>query len=151
MRTSSNRTHRLEIAGDVYELDARAFRFVLCDLVTMLLAEKEASRASFVFAAPESDLEELSANLYRHLKQQRCIGPSYSQHGGGAESFRLHSVVDALVATHFYCHAGESVPHFFVGNGPTDLLSCLDRGMATRVTVESLPLLSKLQEVVERL
>ena len=148
MRTSSDRSYRLEIAGQAHELDAKSFRLALCDLVSTLLAEKEITRASFVFAAPESGLGELSASLYRHLKQQRCVGPPYSELGGGAHSFRLHSLVDALVATHFYCHAGDEVPHFFVGNGPTDILSCLERGTTTRVAVENPPLLSKLRAVI---
>lgn len=147
---SSGRTHRLEIGDETYELGSGQFRSSLCDIVTALLIEREASRATFLLSGPEGQLDDLSAHLYRHLKQQRCSGPPYDEWEGVAHSFRIHSVIDALVAVHFFLHAGDRVPHFFVGHGHRDSLACIERGSRTRVHVESRDLLSRLQSLVYR-
>ena len=147
MDSTSRRTCRLEIDGEVLELGPGQYRLSLCDLVSALLSEKEVSRATYVLAGSPDDLDDMSANLFRHLRQQRCTGPEYAELEGTAESFRIHSVVDALVAVHFYFSAGDVVPHFFVGHGKTDVLSCTDRGSRCRLRVEKAELRGRLREL----
>jgi hypothetical protein len=60
------------------------------------------------------------------------------------QSFKLHSVLDALEAATFFLRAGETVPHFFVGCGDVDVLTALDRGAQTRLMSEDTKLLAKL-------
>ncbi len=144
------RSFELELDGSSYELDEDRFRLSLYDLVSTLLLEKLVDRASFILSVPRSKLDPVSASLYRHLKEQRAPGPPYNELEGETHAFRIHSVVDGLVSVHLFCHGGDQVPHFFVGDVRRDYLSCYNRGERTVVQVETPELVSRLRKIVER-
>ena len=147
---STQPRYTLDIGGEIHEVGLSAFRIAPYDILSALVGQKEVDRASFVLAGKESELDPESARLYRHIKQQRCSGPPYTNLGGEAHSFKLHSQVDALVAAHFFCTAGDLVPHFFAGHSESDVLLCMERGVRTKVEVGDPALLSRLRELVPR-
>ncbi|UCF18445.1 MAG: hypothetical protein JSU87_10895 [Gemmatimonadota bacterium] len=134
----------LEIGGKSYGVSEAEYFGVLLNIVTTLVFEKRADRATYVLEVGESELsgagsvhfDPISVSLYRHLKETRCHGPAYPDLKGDAQSFRLHSVLDALEAVTFFLRAGNTVPHFFVGLAEQDVLAALDRGARTRVLLQ---------------
>jgi len=152
METESPRAYRLEIGDKSYQLSEAEYFGVLLNIVITLVYEKQADRASYVLQVGETELsgagsvrfDGICVSLYRHLKETRCHGPAYPQLGGNAQSFKLHSILDALEAATFFLRAGDTVPHFFVGCGEVDILAALDRGAETRLLVKNSKLLAKL-------
>lgn len=157
MSGSSRRKYTLDIAGKTYELTEAGLTGVLFDVVTALVFEKHAHRVTYLLQGAEMDLSgsgagavtPLATNLYRHLKEQRCSAPLQTGLEGDAQSFRLHSVVDALVAVAFYRGAGEFVPHLIVDDElGNELLRVLDRGQRAWLTVEDPQLRARLSRLV---
>jgi hypothetical protein len=155
---SSQPSFALEIDGSSYSLREAEFNGVLFDLVTTLVFEKQADRCTFILATAETELtgsggvhfDPLSVSLYRHLKVERCHGPSYPELGGEAQSFRLHSIAGALVAVAFFLKAGDMVPHFLVGFPDRDVLTVLDRGERTRLNVDEPRLVKALTRLIPK-
>ncbi len=151
MESGAARRFALELGGKIYKLSEAEFFGVLFNLVTTLVFEKWADRATYVLQVGESELsgsggahfDPICVSLYRHLKEDRCHGPSYPDLEGTAQSFRVHSIVDALEAVAFFLKAGETVPHFFLGLADRDVLTVRDRGAHTRVLLDD-PKLVKL-------
>lgn len=149
-------TYKLDIDGRVFEMTEAGFIGVLFDIVGSLVFEKQAHRVSYVMEASETELSgsgggginALAISLYRHLKEQRCPGPTYTDLSGDTHSFRLHSIVDALVAVAFFLKAGDSVPHFIVASPEADLLTVLDRGRRSRLSVSDPSLRARLSRLV---
>ncbi len=149
--------YTLEIAGVPYQLNEAALTGVLFDIVSTLVFEKHATRITYILKGSDSQLSgsgsgeitALGISLYRHLKEQRCPGPPYAELGAEAQSFRLHSIVDALVAVAFFLKADDLVPHFIVGDDVGgDLLTVLNRGREARLMIEDPALRSKLSRLV---
>ena len=120
MGSEHPRSFVLDIDGTTYVLGTAKFTGVLFEIVTTLVFEKLADRATYVLTTSESELtgsggvhfDPLCVSLYRHLKVQRYHGPTYPELGGDVQSFHLHSIKDGLVAVAFFLKGGESVPHF---------------------------------------
>jgi hypothetical protein len=148
--------YQLEIDGTVHELGEAEFNGVLFEIVTTLVFEKLVDRVSFVLKASEAELigsggqhfDPLSVSLYRHLKVERCQGPVYPDLGGETQSFRLHAIVDALVAVAFFLKGGDVIPHMIVGGPDRPLLTVLDRGLRTLLTSDDPNLLAKLGRLI---
>lgn len=142
----------LELGGKSYRLSEAEFFGVLFNLVTALVFEKRADRATYIFTAGDSELsgsgsshfDPICVSLYRHLKEEPCPGPAYPDLTGKARSFRVHSLVDALEAVAFFLKAGEWVPHFFLGSADHDVLTVHERGTRTRVLLDDPGLVKKL-------
>ncbi len=125
---------------------------MLFNLVTALVFEKRADRATYLLEVGEFELsgsgsvhfDPICVSLYRHLKEEPCQGPAYPELKGKARSFRVHSLVDALEAVAFFLKAGETVPHFFLGSAERDVLTVRDRGAHTRVLLDDPKLVKKL-------
>ncbi len=145
--------HTLRIADETHELGHAQFAGVLFDLVTILVFEKAADRASYLLRCSESELsgaggahfDPMCVSLYRHLKVEPYHGQKQKSDEGEVVSFRLHSIAGALVAAAFYLKAGDMVPHFMVGSHSADLLTVLDRGALAQLSVEEPELLEKLR------
>jgi hypothetical protein len=133
----------LEIDDRTYELSQAEFTGVLYELAVNLMFNKLVDRVTYILETSETELtgsggshfDPVSVSLYRHLKEDRCHGPVYEGMGGSPQSFRIHSIKDALAAVAFYLKAGDSVPHFIVGRPDRDLLVVQDRGRRTQVNV----------------
>jgi hypothetical protein len=146
----------LEIDGGTHELGVAEFTGILFEIVTTLVFEKLADRATYVLATSESELtgsggihfDPLCVSLYRHLKENRYHGPSYPDFEGDVQSFHLHSIKDGLVAVAFFLKSGESVPHFIVGHPGQDVLIALDRGARTRLSLDDPRLLSNFEQLL---
>ncbi|NIN70343.1 MAG: hypothetical protein GTO46_00110 [Gemmatimonadetes bacterium] len=87
-------------------------------------------------------------SLFRHLRVERCSGPRYSELGGDTGSFRLHAVVDGLVAAAFYLRGGDHVPHMIMGRPDRDVLTVLDRGARSELNCADPGLLRKLTRLI---
>ena len=156
MVTESAR-YTFEIGGNTYEVREAEYSGVLFEIVTTLVFDRLADRASYILETGESELtgsggshfDLLSVSLYRHLKVHRCRGPSYEGLGSECQSFKLHSVSDALVAVAFFLKGGDAVPHFIVGSPDRDLLLALDRGRRTQLTLDDPALVSAFSRLVE--
>ncbi len=148
----SARRFSLELGGKIYDLNEAEFFGVLFNLVTALVFEKRADRATYLLEVGEFELsgsgsvhfDPICVSLYRHLKEEPCQGPAYPELKGKARSFRVHSLVDALEAVAFFLKAGETVPHFFLGSAERDVLTVRDRGAHTRVLLDDPKLVKKL-------
>lgn len=153
---SSQPRYELEIDGEVYQLREAEFNGVLFEIVTTLVFEKVVDRVSYVLEAAEDELtgsggthfDPLSVSLYRHLRVERCRGPSHPELGGETQCFRLHAIVDALAAVAFFLKGGDAVPHMIVGRPSQAVLSVLDRGTRTMLTVDDRGLLAKLTRLI---
>lgn len=158
MEGSSQARFNLEINGVAYELGEAEFNGVLFDVVTTLVFEKLVDRATYILEAGEGELtgsggshfDPLCVSLYRHLKEERYHGPSYSELGGEAQSFRLRGLADGLSSVAFFLKAGSTVPHFIVGRPDVDVLIALDRGARTRLMLDDPQLLAKVTRLVPR-
>ncbi len=152
MKGGSSQRFSLELGDKTYNMSEAEFFGVLFNLVTSLVFEKRADRATYILEAGESELsgsgsvhfDPICVSLYRHLKEEPCQGPAYPGLGGRARSFRVHSLVDALEAVAFFLKAGDSVPHFFLGPADHDVLTVHDRGARTRVLLDDPKLVQKL-------
>ncbi|UCC49760.1 MAG: hypothetical protein JSV41_06280 [Gemmatimonadota bacterium] len=148
--------YNLEINGNAYELGEAEFNGVLFEMVTTLVFEKVVDRVCYVLEAAEHELtgsggthfDPLSVSLYRHLKVERCQAPSYPEFGGETQAFRLHAIVDALTAVAFFLKGGDAVPHMIVGRPGQAVLSVLDRGTRTILTLDDPHLLAKLTRLI---
>lgn len=157
MSGSSRRSYTLEISGESYELTEAALTGVLFDIVTTLVFEKRAHRVTYVLKGSDlelarsgsAEMSPLTINLYRYLKEQRCPVSLGTGLEGESESFRLNSVIDALVAVAFFRKAGDFVPHFIVDDDlGNELLRVIDRGERVRLTVEDAEVRSQLTRLV---
>jgi hypothetical protein len=148
----------IEIDGDTHELGPAQLAGVLFQLVTTLIFEKQADRATFILSTGEGELsgsggtnfDPICVSLYRHLKEERYHGPAYEELSGDAQSFRLRGIADGLVAVAFFLRGGEGVPHLIIGRPDADPLVVLDRGSRTRLTVDDSDLLARLRRVIPR-
>ncbi|NIR45315.1 MAG: hypothetical protein GWN99_12930 [Gemmatimonadetes bacterium] len=146
----------LEIGERVYELSEAEFAGALYDLAVNLMFHKLVDRVTCILETSESELtgsggshfDPLCVSLYRHLKEDRCHGPAYEGMGGDPQSFRIHSIKDALAAVAFYLKAGDSVPHFIVGRPDRDLLVVQDRGRRTQVNVGDDRVVAQLERLI---
>ena len=143
MGSERRRSFVLDIDGNTYVLGTAKFTGVLFEIVTTLVFEKLADRATYVLTTSESELtgsggihfDPLCVSLYRHLKVQRYHGHAHRELEGDVQSFHLHSIKDGLVAVAFFLKGGESVPHFMVGNPEKDVLTAMDRGARTTLNL----------------
>jgi hypothetical protein len=146
----------LDFNGNAYELREAEFSGILFEIVATLVFEKLVDRATYALAVGERELtgsgsshfDPLCVSLYRHLKEQRYHGPSYPELEGDIQSFHLHSIKDGLVAVAFFLKGGDCVPHFIAGQPGRDVLTVLDRGARTSLTVDDEDLLRRLMELV---
>lgn len=158
MASGSATPFTLEVDGIRHELSEAEFAGVLYEVVTTLVFEKLADRATYVLATGEGELtgsgsvrfDPISVSLYRHLKVWRCHGPAYPDLEGEAHSFRLHSIKDGLVAVAFFLKAGEAVPHLTVGTADGDVLTVLERGARSTLTVGEPQTRSRLTRLIPR-
>lgn len=156
MKESSESAFRIDVDGQIYELSETEFKGVLYEMASLLIFEKAVDRVSFVVDAPESELtgssgqrfDPLSVSLFRHLRVERCSGPRYGELGADTGSFRLHAVVDGLVAAAFFLRGGEHVPHMILGRPDRDVLTVLDRGARTQLNCGDPGLLRKLTRLI---
>ncbi|UCC71464.1 MAG: hypothetical protein JSV86_13845 [Gemmatimonadota bacterium] len=152
MRKSSEPAFSLDVDGKIYDLSEAEFKGVLFEVLSTLVFEKAVDRVSYVLEAAEGELtgsggknfDPLSVSLYRHLKVERCSGPSYAELGGETQSFRLHAIVDGLVAAAFFLKGGDHVPHMIVGRPDRAVLIVLDRGARAQLNCGDPRLLRKL-------
>jgi hypothetical protein len=150
--------YRLEIGEDAYELKEAEFGGILYEIAINLVFHKLVDRATYVLCAPEAELtgsgsghfDVLSVSLYRHLKENRGHGPEYEGLGGNPQSFRIHSVKDALVTVAFFLHGGDCVPHFILGRPDRDMLIAQDRGRRTQLNVEDRKLIEKFSRLARQ-
>lgn len=146
----------LEINDHAYQLSEAEFTGVLYELAVNLMFHKLVDRVTYILETSETELtgsggshfDPLSVSLYRHLKEDRCHGPAYEGMGGEPQSFRIHSIKDALAAVAFYLKAGDSVPHFIVGRPDRDLLVVQDRGRRTQVNVNDEKFVKQLERLI---
>lgn len=156
MDESSESRHHLEVDGTTYGLSEVEFKGVLFELVAALVFEKMVDRVSYVLETAEHELtgsggeyfDPLSVSLYRHLKVERCSGPSYPELGGETQSFRLHAIVDGLVAVAFFVGGGDMVPHMIVGRPDRAVLTVIDRGKRTQLACDDARLLARLNRLI---
>ncbi len=156
MTGSSGPVFRVDVDGRIFELSETEFKGVLYEMASLLVFEKAVDRVSFVVDAPESELigsgsdrfDPLSVSLFRHLRVERCAGPRYSELGAHTDSYRLHAVVDGLVAAAFFLRGGDHVPHMILGRPDRDVLTVLDRGARTQVNCADRGLRRKLTELI---
>lgn len=157
MGGSTRSKYTLEIDDKVYELTEAGLTGVLFEFVTTLVFEKLARRVTYILKGKGWELSGagggriplMAINLYRHLKEQRCPAPLRTDLPGEAQSFRLHSVVDALLAAAFYRMAGEFAPHFILDDDlGNELLRIVDRGRRSRLTVGDADLRARLISLV---
>ncbi len=154
---SSHPKFRLEIDDQhSYELTEAGFSGVLYEMVVTLVFEKLVDRVSYVLEAHEKELtgsggihfDPLSVSLFRHLKVERCHGPSYPELGDETVSFRLHAIVDGLAAVAFFLKGGDAVPHMIVGRPDRAVLSVLDRGKRSHLACDDPLLVPKLTRLI---
>ncbi len=156
MRESSESVFSVDVDGKVFELSETEFKGVLYEMVSLLVFERAVDRVSYVVNVDENELlgsggkhfDPLSVSLFRHLRVERCSGPRYSELGGDTGSFRLHAVVDGLVAAAFYLRGGDHVPHMIMGRPDRDVLTVLDRGARSELNCADPGLLRKLTRLI---
>jgi hypothetical protein len=90
----------------------------------------------------------LSVSLFRHLRVERCSGPHYGELGQDTGSFRLHAVVNGLVAAAFFLRGGDHVPHMILGRPDRAVLTVMDRGARTQLNCGDRGLLRKLIQLI---
>lgn len=147
---------RLEVNDRAYELTGPEFSTVLFEIVEILVFEKLVDRVSYVLQTGESELtgsgsshfDPLCVSLYRHLKEERCHGPHYPELAGETQSFKIHSIKNGLVAVAFFLKAGETVPHFTAGTVTADVLTILDRGARSWLSIDNPDVLSKVTQLI---
>lgn len=153
---SSQAEYKLEIDGTVCQLREAEFNGLLYDVVTALVFQKLADRVCYVLDAAEHELtgsgssqfDPLCVSLYRHLKVERCHCPGWVDLTGETRAFRLHAIVDALAAVAFFLKGGDAVPHMIVGRPGQAVLSVLDRGTRTMLTLDDPGMLAMLTRLI---
>lgn len=156
MKGSSESVFRIDVDGQIYQLSETEFKGVLFEMASLLVFEKAVDRVSYVVEADESELtgsggrhfDPLSVSLFRHLRVERCSGPSYPGLGDETRVFRLHAVVDGLVAAAFFLRGGDHVPHMVLGRPDRAVLTVLDRGARTQLNCADPQLLRKLIRLI---
>jgi hypothetical protein len=154
---ASQRRFDFEVDEKTYQLREAEFNAILFEVVITLVFKKQLDRVSYVLETGERELtgsgssrfDAICVGLYRYLKEQRCHGPTYPELAGEVQSFRLHSIKDGLVAVAFFLKAGEGVPHFMAGRPDEDLLTVLDRGARTRLSLPDPELLPELTRLIQ--
>ncbi|KPK83131.1 MAG: hypothetical protein AMS25_01210 [Gemmatimonas sp. SM23_52] len=152
----SQSLYNLEIDGKVYQLRDAEFNAVLYEMVTALVFQKLADRVCYVLDVAEQELtgsgssqfDPLCVSLYRHLKVERCYCPGYFDLTCKTQAFRLHAIVDALAAVAFFLKGGDAVPHMIVGRPGQAVLSVLDRGTRTMLTLDDPGVLAALARLI---